>query len=117
MRRAPRFLNSFCITSIRKSSAHWHTMTKRYLVRVIRWRNTALAGATAIAILAMCLSAAPDPLADLKAGATALDGKRYAAAIALLEPLGKKLPKLADYAAWMLASSQFGLKNYASVPK
>jgi soluble lytic murein transglycosylase len=65
----------------------------------------------------MCLSAATDPLADLKSGAVELDGKRYAAAIALLEPVGKRLPKLADYAAWMLASSQFGLKNYAAVPK
>ncbi len=56
-------------------------------------------------------------MADLKSGAAELDGKRYAAAITLLEPLGKRLPKLADYAAWMLASSQFGLKNYAAVPK
>jgi soluble lytic murein transglycosylase len=71
----------------------------------------------AAAVLAMCLSAATDPLADLKAGAAALDGKRYAAAVALLEPLGKRLPKLADYAAWMLASSQFDLRNYAAVPK
>jgi soluble lytic murein transglycosylase len=69
------------------------------------------------AVLALCLSAATDPLEDLKSGAAALDAKRYASAVALLEPLGKRLPKLADYAAWMLASSQFALKSYAAVPK
>jgi soluble lytic murein transglycosylase len=92
-------------------------MTRHCLVRSIRFRNAGLAGAIAGAVISMCLSAATDPLADLKAGAAELDGKRYAPAIALLEPLGKRLPKLADYAAWMLASSQFGLKNYAAVPK
>jgi soluble lytic murein transglycosylase len=63
------------------------------------------------------LMAATDPLADLKAGATALDGKRYSAAVATLSPLVKKLPKLADYAAWLLASAQFELQDYAAVPK
>src|SRR6185437_2024187 len=67
-------------------------------------------------IAAACLYAAADATADLKAGAAALDGKRYPAAIALLEPLQKRLPKLADYAAWFTGSAQFGLKNYAAVP-
>ncbi len=89
------------------------------MVRCIRWRKAGLAGITAGVAIVMCLrlSAATDPLEDLKAAASALDGKSYVAAVALLTPLGKRLPKLADYAAWMLASSQFGLKNYAAVPK
>jgi soluble lytic murein transglycosylase len=79
------------------------------------WRKLAVPGAAA-AIAVMCLSGATEPLVDLKAGSVALDAKRYAAAVALLEPLAKRLPKLADYSAWFLASSQFGLKNYRAVP-
>jgi soluble lytic murein transglycosylase len=62
-------------------------------------------------------AASTDPLADLKAGADALNAKRYAAAIATLSPLVKKLPRLADYAAWMLASAEFESQDYAAVPK
>ncbi|HEY4363126.1 MAG TPA: transglycosylase SLT domain-containing protein [Bryobacteraceae bacterium] len=65
---------------------------------------------------AIYLLAANDSAADLKAGATALDEKRYAAAIASLEPLPKRLPTIADYPAWLLASAQFASKNYAAVP-
>src|ERR1700722_19007617 len=70
----------------------------------------------AFAIAVMCVSAASDLLVDLKAGSVALDAKRYAAAVTVFEPLGKRLPKLADYSAWFLASAQFGLKNYRKVP-
>ena len=63
------------------------------------------------------LSAATDPLVDLKSGADALDGKRYAAAIATLKPLGKRLPKLADYSNWFLASAELESKNYTEAVK
>ena len=80
----------------------------------LRYKRTT--AGVALAIATTCLWAATDPLVDLKAGSVALDAKRYATAIPLLEPLGKRLPKLADYSAWFLASAQFGLKNYAAVP-
>src|SRR5260221_4540512 len=69
------------------------------------------------ALLAVRLPAATDPLADLKAGAAALDAKHYAAAIAALNPLSKRLPKLADYAAWFLASAQFESQNFGDAVK
>jgi soluble lytic murein transglycosylase len=60
---------------------------------------------------------ATDPLADLKSGAAALDAGRYSAAITTLAPLPKRIPKLADYAAWFLAAAQFGSQQYAAVQK
>jgi len=72
---------------------------------------------TLLVLLALNLAASTDPLADLKSGAASLDAKRYASAIAALEPLPKRLPKLADYAAWFLANAQFESQNYAAVPK
>src|SRR5258708_3894860 len=97
-------------------------MMQNFSVQTIRdhWRSfSALAIATAAAIgaFALCLPAATDPLADLKAGAAAIDAKHYAAAIATLQPLGKRLPKIADYAAWFLASAQFETKNFADAVK
>jgi len=62
------------------------------------------------------LRAASDPLIDLKTGAEALDAGRYLAAIAALKGLPQRLPKLADYAAWFLASAQSASKDYAAVP-
>jgi soluble lytic murein transglycosylase len=66
------------------------------------------------------LRAATDPLSvdlrDLKSGADALDAGRYPAAIAALKGLTQRLPKLADYAAWFLASAQSSSKDYAAVP-
>ncbi|HEY1756198.1 MAG TPA: transglycosylase SLT domain-containing protein [Bryobacteraceae bacterium] len=95
---------------------------QRCLARIIRDRShkTVVAVALAAAMAAWCveglhLGAATDPLEDLKAGASALDAKNYAAAAASLKGLGKRLPKLADYVGWLEASSQFGLKNYAGV--
>jgi soluble lytic murein transglycosylase len=70
----------------------------------------AIGGAT------FALRAASDPLTDLKAGADALDAGRYPAAIAALKGLPPRLPKLADYAAWFLASAQSASKDYAAVP-
>jgi soluble lytic murein transglycosylase len=60
--------------------------------------------------------AASDPLIDLKTGADALDAGRYPAAIAALKGLPQRLPRLADYAAWFLASAQSAAKDYAAVP-
>ncbi len=96
----------------------WRMTMRHSWGRVIRarWLKFGLAPAT-IAIVAISISAATDPLADLKAGATALDAKRYPAAIATLAPLIKRIPKLADYAAWLLASAQFESENYSVVPK
>jgi soluble lytic murein transglycosylase len=80
----------------------------------------ALAVSTAGTAIGVCLvaglSAASSPLADLKAGSNALDARRYTAAVPLLQPVVKRLPKLADYAAWFLASAQFNLGKYTEVP-
>jgi soluble lytic murein transglycosylase len=64
----------------------------------------------------MAVNAASDPIIDLKTGADALDAGRYPAAIAALKGLPQRLPKLADYAAWFLASAQSSSKDYAAVP-
>ncbi|HEV8146671.1 MAG TPA: transglycosylase SLT domain-containing protein [Bryobacteraceae bacterium] len=68
-------------------------------------------------VLAVFTSGAADPLADLKSGADALEGKRYAVAIATLKPVAKRLPKLADYSNWFLASAELESKNYAEAVK
>lgn len=83
-----------------------------------RWRNAALSAAViaAVGVSAFALSAASDPLVDLKTGADALEAGRYPAAIAALKGLPQRLPKLADYAAWFLASAQSSSKDYAPVP-
>jgi soluble lytic murein transglycosylase len=78
--------------------------------------RTFLAAIVFIALAATCGSAT-DPLADLKAGAAALDTKKYAAAVAVLESVGKRLPKISDYTAFFLASAKFELGDYAAVPK
>src|SRR5579864_6676910 len=79
----------------------------------VPWRNAAVAVAGLAALAVVCSAAASDPLADLKAGAAALDGGRYPAAISALDTLPKRLPKLADYAGWLMASAQFESKNYS----
>ena len=94
----------------------WPKTMKRCLARIIRDRSRRkIAAACAAALVAVCLRAASDPLADLKAAASALDAKGYSAAAASLNGLAQRLPKLADYVAWLEASTQFGLKNYAAV--
>jgi soluble lytic murein transglycosylase len=94
----------------------WLKTMRRCLARIIRGGSHKAVTAAALAALAViCLRAASDPLADLKAGAAELDAKHYAAAVASLTGLAKRLPKLADYAGWLEASAQFGLKNYAAV--
>jgi soluble lytic murein transglycosylase len=81
-----------------------------------RWPKRLFFGATFLAV-ALLLAASSDPLADLKSGVVALDNKRYSSAIATLAPLTKRLPKLADYAAWFAASAQFESGDYAAVEK
>lgn len=94
------------------------------LVPIIRvlWLRRAAGAAALVALLGICaaaigLGAATDPLADLKAGSSELDAKHFSAAIATLRPLIKRLPKLADYAAWFLATAEFDSGNFAAVPK
>jgi soluble lytic murein transglycosylase len=67
--------------------------------------------------MAMTCGSATDALADLKAGAAALDAKKYAAAISVLEPAVKRLPKIADYVAFFLASAKIESGDYAGVSK
>ncbi|HEY6342219.1 MAG TPA: transglycosylase SLT domain-containing protein [Bryobacteraceae bacterium] len=67
--------------------------------------------------VASAVLAASDPLADLKAAEAALEARQYATAAKLAQPLAARLPKLADYSAWILASAEFGQKNDSSVPK
>ena len=58
------------------------------------------------AAMALTCGSATDPLVDLKTGAAALDAKKYSTAIAVLEPAVKRLPKIADYVAFFLASAK-----------
>jgi len=69
------------------------------------------------AAMALTCGSATDPLVDLKAGAAALDAKKYSAAIAALEPVVKRLPTIADYAAFFLASAKLESGDYAGVSK
>ena len=78
--------------------------------------RTSLVAIVFVAMAATCGSAT-DPLADLKAGAAALDAKKYPAAIAALEPTVARLPKIGDYVAFFLASARFESGDYAAVPK
>jgi len=79
---------------------------------------TKVFGIAAVGAVAAVLSfaAVGDPLGDLKSAAAAVDSKHYAAAIEQLKPLLKRLPKLADYTAWFLATAEFGVQDYAVVP-
>ncbi len=99
---------------------HWRIAINRCWGRTIRapWRRTAVFGGLGLlGLAAWAVAASPDPLVDLKAGVAALDAKRYAGAIASLSPLPKRMPELADYAAWFLASAQSESKNYPAVAK
>ncbi|MCU1339197.1 MAG: Lytic transglycosylase, catalytic [Bryobacterales bacterium] len=83
-----------------------------------RWRKAALSAAAVavVGVTTLALHAAADPLGDLKAGADALEAGRYPFGLASLKGLPARLPKLADYAAWFLASAQSASKDYAVVP-
>jgi len=73
--------------------------------------------ALALALIALTCIAASDPLADLKTASASLDAKKYAAALALLEPLETRLPKIADYIAFFAATAKFESGNYSEVAK
>jgi soluble lytic murein transglycosylase len=74
-------------------------------------------GSIVMVALGLTCGAATDPVADLKAGAAAIDAKKYAAAIPLLEPAVKRLPKIADYAAFFLATAKVESGNNAGIVK
>ncbi len=76
------------------------------------WGCAAMAAAC---IGAALLSAASDPLADLKSAESALESRNFSAAASAADGLVKRLPHLADYAAWISASAHFGLTNYTAV--
>ena len=78
--------------------------------------RTFLVAIVFVATAATCGSAT-DPLAALKAGAAALDAKKYPAAIAALDPVLKQLPKIGDYVAFFIASAKVESGDYASVAK
>jgi soluble lytic murein transglycosylase len=80
----------------------------------VRWLSCAAIVAT---LLSWATLAATDPLADLKASVSALDSRQYGTAIKELETLANRLPKLADYCAWFLASADFGARNYTGAIK
>src|SRR5689334_1841513 len=86
--------------------------------RSARWRKAALSAAAVAAIgtATLAMRAASDPLMDLKAGAEAFDSGSYSSAISTLKGLPQRLPKLADYASWFLASAQSASRDYAAVP-
>jgi soluble lytic murein transglycosylase len=88
-----------------------HTIRVRWLLFRV---SAVLAG---VGVLTLAPAAITDPISELKAGIAAVDAHQYASAIKELEPLAKRLPKLADYCAWFLATAQFGMRNYAQVPK
>ena len=92
-------------------------MTQHCLVRGIRARLSKGLLAAFVVVGALIATGASDPLADLKSASAAIDAKHYPAAIATLQPLGKRLPKLGDYVAWMLATARFESQDYAAVPK
>ena len=95
----------------------WLTMMRHCWGRRIQGHlhKTFILAIVLIALTVPCGSATDD-LANLKAGAAALEAKKYAAAVAALEPLVKRLPKIADYPAFFLASAKVESGDYAAVP-
>ena len=89
---------------------------KRCSVRntLVRWLS---GGVITVTFVSWATLASTDPLADLRASVSALDNRQYPAAIKELGSLAGRLPKLADYCAWFLASAEFGVKNYGGVIK
>ncbi len=80
-------------------------------------------GTALVAACAVVSPAAPAPLnppsaslTELKIAVAQLQGKQSGNGVATLKPLSAKLPKLADYIAWLTASAQFDAQSYADVP-
>ena len=81
-------------------------------------RASAVLAVIGFAALATVSLAAPgDPLSDFKAAVAGLQAGHAGPAVIALKSLDKKLPKLADYVAWFLASAQFEAQAYADVSK
>ena len=99
---------------------YWRKTTPRFWGRITRAPlRKLLPIAACLGLLACYLSlhAAPDAMADLKAGVASLDAKHYPAAITSLNTLPQRLPELSDYSAWFLATAQSESKDYLAVPK
>jgi soluble lytic murein transglycosylase len=75
--------------------------------------------AVAVALIALpAVSQAPDTLAALKSAVARLQGKQPGggdSAITILKSLQPRFPKIADYLAWIVASSQFDNESYTDV--
>ena len=81
-----------------------------------RWSILKLSAALVVSG-ALYLSAAQDPLVDLKAGAGLYAARQIPAAITTLESLTSRLPLLDDYVAWFLGSSYHDTRNFAKAVK
>jgi soluble lytic murein transglycosylase len=85
---------------------------------------TAIVAANAVASLAgpidppsaSAIDSKSSSLTELKIAVAQLQGKQSGNGVATLKPLSAKLPKLADYIAWLIASAQFDAQSYADVP-
>lgn len=80
--------------------------------------GTALVAASAFLSLAAPAGPVDPPsaaLTELKIAVAQLQGKQSGNGVATLRPLSAKLPKLADYVAWSVASAQFDAQSYADV--
>jgi soluble lytic murein transglycosylase len=97
------------------------------LVMRSRWQVRRLwpvsGAAVLVAAVAYVSLAAPGPadppsasLTELKIAVAQLQGKQSGNGVATLKPLAAKLPKLADYISWLIASAQFDAQSYADVP-
>lgn len=89
-----------------------------------RHRHPGVWSVFAAAVIAVALIVIPatsqtsDPLAALKSAVARLQGKQPGggdSAILTLKSLQPKLPKIADYLAWIVASSQFDNESYTDV--
>src|SRR5215470_4261032 len=92
----------------------WHQKHRHLRV----WSISASA-AIGVALLAVpATSQAPDALTALKSAVARLQGKQPGggdSAITILKSLQPRLPKIGDYLAWIVASSQFDNESYTDV--
>ncbi len=96
-------------------SGRWQCMRRLWPV----FGGTALVAASAV----VSLAAPVDPvetkspaLTELKTAVAQLQGKESGSGVATLKAVSPKLPKLADYIAWLRGSAEFDAQSFASVP-
>ena len=97
----------------------WYHLQSRYA----NWSVLAVAGIIAITLVAVPAASPADAqtddgLAALKSAIARLQGKQTGGgdpAVAIVKSLQPKLPKIADYLGWIVASSQFDNESYADV--